>query len=78
MVKALSPLFYCIIRLFEFIDIHNCPPTDARGVALTLLPVMLRPPVYKQGRNLVRASIEESKRAFIDVKPVSNLPLNRN
>ncbi|KAK1891917.1 Apolipoprotein L3 [Dissostichus eleginoides] len=44
---------------------------DARGeVALMLLPVMLPPPVYKQGRKLVRASVEESKRFFIDVKPV--------
>ncbi|KAL7394648.1 hypothetical protein ABVT39_001222 [Epinephelus coioides] len=43
-----------------YIDTHNCPPTDARGeVSLTLLPVMLPPPVYKQGRKLVWASIEE-------------------
>ncbi|KAI4801014.1 hypothetical protein KUCAC02_006177, partial [Chaenocephalus aceratus] len=44
---------------------------DARGeVALMLPPVMLPPPVYKQGRTLVCASVEESKRFFIDVKPV--------
>ncbi|KAK5903820.1 hypothetical protein CgunFtcFv8_007568 [Champsocephalus gunnari] len=44
---------------------------DARGeVALMLPPVMLPPPVYKRGRKLVRASVEESKRFFIDVKPV--------
>ena len=62
-----------------YIDTHNCPPTDARGeVALSLLPVLLPPPVYKQGRKCVRATVEESLRAFIDVKPVSNLPLNRN
>ena len=62
-----------------YIDTHNCPPTDARGeVDLSLLPVLLPPPVYKQGRKCVRATVEESLRAFIDVKPVSNLPLNRN
>nr|XP_057925482.1 uncharacterized protein LOC131127533 [Doryrhamphus excisus] len=44
---------------------------DSRGeVALMLLPILLPPPVYKKGRKLVRASIQESKRAFIDVKPV--------
>ena len=42
-------------------------------VALTLLPLLLPPPVYKEGRKFVRASLEESKRAFIDVKPVSSV-----
>lgn len=69
-------LYYTAIQVY--IDPHNCP-TDARGeVAMALLPVMLPPPFYKQGRKLVQASIGKSKRAFIDVKPVSNLPLNRN
>ncbi|KAF3851435.1 hypothetical protein F7725_013207 [Dissostichus mawsoni] len=44
-------------KIILYIDTRNCPPTDARGeVALMLLPVMLPPPVYKQGRKLVCAS----------------------
>ncbi|KAI4797299.1 hypothetical protein KUCAC02_025195 [Chaenocephalus aceratus] len=62
-------LYYTTIRVD--IDTHNSPPTDARGeVALMLPPVMLPPPAYKQGRTLVRASVEESKTFFIDGKPV--------
>ena len=47
-------------------------------VALSLLPILLPPPVFKRGRKVVRATVDESKRAFIDVKPVSNVPLKKN
>ena len=56
-----------------------CPPTDASGeVALSLLPILLPPPVFKRGRRVVRTTVDELKTVFIDVKPVSNVPLNRN
>ncbi len=70
-------LLYTVIQVY--INTHNCSPTDAKGeVALALLPTMLPPPVYKKGRRLVRASIDESRRAFMDVQPVSNSPLSIN
>lgn len=44
---------------------------DAKGnLALKLLPVLLLPPPYKFGRKTVRPSIDESKKAFIDIQPV--------
>lgn len=44
---------------------------DAKGnLALKLLPVLLPPPPYKIGRKTVRPSIDESKKAFIDIQPV--------
>ena len=65
--------------IWVYIDTYNCRPTDARGeVALSLLPILLPPPVFKRGRKVVRATVDESKKGFIDVKLVSNVPLNRN
>ncbi|RXN34367.1 hypothetical protein ROHU_004056 [Labeo rohita] len=44
---------------------------DAKGnFALKLLPVLLPPPPYKIGRKTVRPSVDESKKAFIDIQPV--------
>ena len=56
---------------------HNCPPAGAtaRGdFALTLLPFLLPPPIFKEGRKTIHTTVHESLRAFIDVKPVSILP----
>ncbi len=78
-LEGILTFFYCITAIQVYIDTHNCSLTDAKGdVALALLPTMLPPPVFKKGRRLVRASIEESKRAFMDVQPVSNSPLSIN
>lgn len=72
--EAFVPFIFLYYKtIWVYINTHNCPPTDARGEVALMLP----PPADKQGRTLVRASIE-SKRAFIDVNPVSNLPLDRN
>ncbi|KAJ4928697.1 hypothetical protein JOQ06_004323, partial [Pogonophryne albipinna] len=66
----MTPMMFLNKPLMEQASV-KCHDQYARGeVALMLLPVMLPPPVYKQGRTLVRASVEESKRFFIDVKPV--------
>ncbi|KAI4796871.1 hypothetical protein KUCAC02_026706 [Chaenocephalus aceratus] len=66
---------------FGYLDLHTIPTLipriDARGeVALMRPPVMLPPPVYKQGRTLVRASVEASKRFFIDVKPQAKVNIS--
>ncbi|RXN19331.1 hypothetical protein ROHU_025785 [Labeo rohita] len=47
---------------------------DAKGnFALKLLPVLLPPPPYKIGRKTVRPSIDESKKAFIDIQPIPDI-----
>lgn len=40
-------------------------------MALRLLPALLPPSVYKVNKKVFRPTIEEAKKAFIDLLPVS-------
>ncbi|XP_041833312.1 uncharacterized protein gramd4a isoform X7 [Melanotaenia boesemani] len=54
----------------DLLSTDNLPP-EARGdVALRVLPLILPTPVYKDGKKMVKPSLDENMKSFIDYKHV--------
>ncbi|KTF80519.1 hypothetical protein cypCar_00036501 [Cyprinus carpio] len=49
---------------------ENIPQENRGDVALLVLPLLLPPTVYRIGQKVFRPSIDEARKAFIDLQPV--------